>query len=101
MELKAVVTVLGMRRSKGEFEGTAYNSTRIFVEDTLGTDNPDVRGAAVVAYKIGKYDEFEKYQHLPFPIRAELTLELVADGKGGSRNEIKAFRPIETPKKAA
>lgn len=101
MQLSATVVVLGMVRAKGEFEGTPYDSTKIFVEDTLGSDNPDVRGTSVVSYKIGTFDEFAKYAHLPFPIRAEVTIESVATGKGGSRQTVKSFKPITDGQKKA
>lgn len=95
MELKTEVTVLGMKRSKGTFEGVAFDSTRIFVEETLGANNEDVRGCAVVTHKLGDSTEFEKYAQLTFPLRAELAIEFVATGKGDSRAIVKGMRPLK------
>jgi hypothetical protein len=101
MLMKDTVTVLGMKRMKGAFEGNAFSFTKIYVEESLGDENEDVRGKSVIEYRIGDFDRFADFQNLNFPLRAELAFENVAVGKGKGSLQLKSFKPVEVAKKPA
>ena len=81
MQFKQKVVVSGMKRSKGDFEGQAFDSTKFYIETDLDDRSGNALGKATSEYAFGKSDEFEKYKHLQFPFEAEATLELMTTGK--------------------
>lgn len=101
MLVKVPAVVTGVRRAKGEFEGTPYDYTELLVEEQFSAANADAKGSASVAYRLGKSDEFNKYSALVFPSQVELELETVAVGsKGQSRIECRSVRVISQKKSA-
>lgn len=77
MKFQTEVTVTGMKPSKGDFEGTSYDSTKVYVETELSPG----KGSATVEYTFGKSDEYAKFEHLPFPFVAVADMEIVTSGK--------------------
>lgn len=100
MKFTTKTTVLGMKRGKGDFEGTAYDYTRIYVEQALDASKGDALGSAAEVYQIGSSSAFEQYKNLPFPHQAELDMELVTTGKQ-SKTVCVAYRPLVASPKAA
>lgn len=81
MKMQSVVTVVGMKRSKGEMEGVAYDSTKFYIETSLDDSKGNAKGTATSEYTMGKSDEYDKYVHLPFPFIADAEIELVTTGR--------------------
>jgi hypothetical protein len=81
MKFKSEITVLGMKSSKGSFEGTDYDSTKVYVLTDLDASKGLAVGSSAAEYVLGKSDEFEKYKHLQFPIKGMAELEIVTNGK--------------------
>ena len=81
MKFKSEITVLGMKASKGSFEGTDYDSTKVYVLTDLDTSKGTAVGSSAAEYVLGKSEEFEKYKHLGFPVKGMGDLEIVTNGK--------------------
>jgi len=95
MKFQSEVTVTGMKPSKGDFEGTLYDSTKVYIEMELSPG----KGSASVEYSFGKSDEFAKYQHLPFPFVAVADMEIVTSGKT-QKTVLTALKPKQQVKAA-
>lgn len=101
MRFTTQIKVLGMKASKGTMEnGTAFDSTKVYVETELDESRGNAKGFAGVEYNFGLAEEFNKYKHLTFPFVADATVEIVTTGKA-QKTQLVDLRPIETAKKAA
>lgn len=89
MQFKSEFLCLGAKAFNGEVEGKRYDSTTLFVVIDVSERNGTAVGQNVVEMKFGKSDEFEKLKHLPFPVRAELALNLTTKGY-----EVEGFRGL-------
>lgn len=98
MKWNGQVTCVGMKSSKGEFEGTAYDYTRAFCLEDVDTTKGTMLGQGVVEHNIGDSREMDKFKHLPFPVKCEAEFELVTNGKA-SKIVVRGFRPVELAKK--
>lgn len=81
MKFQSKVTVLGMKASKGDFEGTAFDSTKAYVLTALDESKGSAKGAASAEYTYGDSSTFERFKGQAFPFEAEATFELVTTGK--------------------
>lgn len=101
MRFTTQIKVLGMKASKGTMEnGTAFDSTKVYVETELDESRGNAKGFAGVEYNFGLAEEFNKYKHLTFPFVADATVEIVTTGKA-QKTQLVDLRPVETAKKAA
>lgn len=75
------VMVTGIKRSKGNFEGTSYDSTKFYIQTDLDDSKGNSKGMASTEYSMGLSDEYDKYSHLPFPFQAMVEMEVVTSGK--------------------
>lgn len=94
MQVKAQLLVVGAKSFKGDVEGKSYDSTTLFVLMDLSERSGTSVGQNVVEMKFGKSDEFEKLKHLPFPVNAELALNLTTKGY-----EVEGFRAVQAQAK--
>jgi len=94
------VVVTGAKRSKGEMEGVKYDSTKFYVQVDLDDRAGNAKGTATQEYSFGTSDEYQKYQHLPFPFEAEADLEIVTTGKVQKvvLHSLKPLSMIDAPK---
>jgi len=83
------VQVLGCKGFKGEVEGTTYDSTTLYVVLPVSKRAGTEAGYNVKEVKFGKEEEFQKIKGLPYPIMAELDLEINTKGI-----ECFAFKPV-------
>ncbi|WP_153111052.1 hypothetical protein [Propionivibrio limicola] len=81
--------VLGCKGFKGEVEGTNYDSTTLYVVMPVSKKAGTEAGFNVTPMKYGKEEEFQKIKGLPFPIMAELEIELTTKGA-----ECVDFKPV-------
>jgi len=100
MKFTSEVLVMGMKFSKGEFEGNAYDSTKVYVEVAMDDSKETAKGSACAEYTMGTSAEFGKYKHLPFPFRGVGEFEVVTNGKT-SKTVLHSIKPVEAAKKAA
>lgn len=71
--------VLGVRRFNDTVEGTKHDFTKVVVE-TRFNDSDDKAGFDAVHIPFGKSDQFDKLKDLPFPLMAELDIEMTTAG---------------------
>lgn len=71
--------VLGVRRFNDTVEGTKHDFTKIVVE-TPFNDSDDKAGFDAVHINFGKSENFDKLKNLPFPVQAELDIEMTTSG---------------------
>ena len=95
MQVTAKFLVLGAKAFNGEVEGKHYDSTTLFVVMDVSERQGTSVGQNVVEMKFGKSDEFDKLKSLPFPINAELALNLTTKGY-----EVEGFKAVSPPKPA-
>ena len=81
MRFQSEVIVHGMKRSKGDFEGAVYDSTKFYIENDLDDRTGNAWGKATTEYSLGTSEVAEKYKHLPFPFKAVGTFSQVTTGK--------------------
>jgi hypothetical protein len=92
--------ILGMKASKGTMDnGTAFDSTKIYVETRLDESKGTQKGFAVAEYNFGKSDEYDKFKHLPFPLMAEVEYEQITNGKT-VKTVVSSLVPLNVPKTA-
>lgn len=93
MKFNGELVVVGMKASKGDYEGVAFDSTKAFCLQDMDTSKGTMIGQATVEYTIGDSTEFEKFKHLPFPFKASAEFELVTTGKA-QKTVVRALKPI-------
>ena len=96
MKVTGNFQVLGCKGFKGTVEGTSYDSTTLYVVMDVSEKSGTEVGFNATNIKFGKEEEFQKLKGLPFPVMAELDLELTTKGP-----ECLAFRPKAQAQNAA
>lgn len=96
MKFKNTFQVLGCKGFKGQVEGTNYDSTTLYVVMDVSEKNGTEAGFNVSNMKFGKEEEFQKLKNLPFPVMAELEIELTTKGP-----ECLGFKALTQAKAAA
>lgn len=99
MQFQTQLKVVGIKSSKGEFEGVAYDSTKIFVEVPLDDSKGKARGVATTDYAIGNSEEFSKFESLPLPWIGLAEMEIITSGKA-QKTVVRSIKPIESAKKS-
>lgn len=89
-----LVTVTGMKGSKGTYEGQTFDSTTVFVQIKLDDSKGTAKGFATGEYKFGDASTFDKFKHLPFPFQADVELETVTSGRA-MKTIVTAMKPIQ------
>jgi len=92
------VQVLGCKGFKGDVEGVTYDSTTLYVVLPVSKRAGTEVGFNVKEVKYGKEEEFQKMKGLPFPIVAELDLEI--NTKGIECFGFKPIGPVKQEQKA-
>ena len=103
MRFESQCIVHGIKRSKGDFEGTKYDSTKFYIETDLDDRTGNAKGKATMEYSMGDSSEFERYSHLPYPFTAQGTFSQVTTGKV-TKIVLEALKPVSAgsaPKAAA
>ena len=80
MKMQSTALLLGIESSKGEFEGTKYDSTKFHLSVDLGQkSNGKTLGLVTRPFKFGDSTEIEKWAHLgahmgsgkPIPVKCD------------------------------
>lgn len=101
MRIENQVKVTGIKRSKGEFEGVKFDSSKFYVETDLDDRSGNAKGMSTVEYGMGDASVFDKYSHLPLPFMGKASFELVTTGKGQSKLVLVELVPTEMVKEGA
>lgn len=96
MRIKTQAQVLGVKGFKGTVEGVSYDSTTLYVVMEVSEKNGTEAGFNAAPMKFGKEEEFQKLKSLPFPVMAELEIELTTKGP-----EVHGFKALSQAKAAA
>lgn len=97
MKINQQLTVTGMKASKGEFEGTAFDSTKVYAMTDMDETKGNAKGYATVEYSFLKADEFDKYKHLTYPFKADCEMEFVTSGKA-QKMILLSIKPVAAAK---
>lgn len=81
MKFKSMVVCTGLKRAKGDYEGTAYDSTTAFIQVDMDESTNNARGTATQDFKLGTSDVYDKFASIKLPFKAEAEFELVTNGK--------------------
>ncbi len=100
MKFNSRIKVIGMKKSKGDYEGNAYDNTTVYTEVGLDDSKGTAKGSAGADYRLGLSTEFDKFAHLPFPFLADCEMEIVSSGKE-QKTLMRTCVPVELAKKAA
>lgn len=93
MQVTSKVVVLGAKMFKDQIDGKQFDTTKLFVQETLDASRGTMKGFGVMEYGWGTSDNFRSIQHNPFPFEAELTIEIVTTGKAQKINVLNC-KPI-------
>lgn len=77
MKFKTTEIITGAKAYNNTVDGVLHNFTKIYVMTGFGDSG---FGAATVEYKWGTSDNIKKIQDLPFPIEAEIHMEITTNG---------------------
>lgn len=99
MQFKQEVTVTGIKQFKGEVDGKHYDSFKVFVQVALDESKGTAKGFATEEFNAGASAEFDRWKHLPFPLKAEATFQMVTSGKV-SKMQIVEVKPLKLEKAA-
>ncbi|MFL9611418.1 hypothetical protein ACW4YW_04700 [Methylobacillus pratensis] len=80
MQFKSKVTVLGARFFNDVVEGTKHDFTKIHVVMPVSTSAGSEVGFNAQTITFGTAANFEKLKQLPYPVEAELDLEMTTKG---------------------
>jgi hypothetical protein len=97
MKINQQLTITGMKASKGEFEGTSYDSTKVYAMTDMDESKGNAKGFATIEYGFAKADEFDKYKGLAFPFKADCEMEFVTNGKS-QKMVLLSVKPIASAK---
>lgn len=101
MKFIAKVKVTGMKKSKGQMDnGTAFDSSKVYVETGFDESKETARGTASAEYALGDSTEYDKYKHLPLPFDAEAEMEIVTNGRT-QKTVVHSLKPVGLSKDAA
>lgn len=101
MKFASRVTITGIKSSKGTLEnGNAYDSTKVYVQTDLDDSKGTGKGSATVEYTWGTSDNYATVKHLPFPIVADVEMEIVTNGRT-QRTQLVSLKPANLAKAGA
>ena len=100
MRFTSEVVVYGLKASKGDMEGVAFDSCKAYVLTPFDESKGTARGAATAEYTIGKSDEFDKYSKIELPFKAKADMEITTNGKT-MKTIVHSLVPLAAAKAAA
>lgn len=86
--------ITGAKYFKDTIDGKSYDSTTIYVEVGLDERSGSAKGSATTGFAWGDSANYQRIKHLPFPFEAELTYELLTNGKGQSKQVLVDIKPL-------
>jgi hypothetical protein len=97
MKFQNEIIVYGMKYSKGEYEGTAFDSTKVYTLVDMDARKGQAIGQASVEYAFGESTNFAKFSHLPYPFKAVGEFEIVTNGRN-QQTVLVGLKPVSPAK---
>ena len=97
MDIKQLVIVRGIKRSKGEMDGVKYDSTKFYIETDLDDRTGNAKGIATTEYSFGTSEEYSRFEAVGCPFQAEAQLQLLTTGKV-TKLVLVGLRPVAAAK---
>lgn len=98
MQMQIQGTVMGVKRFSGNIDGKAFDYCRVIVSTPLDASQGNALGSAATEYDFGQSTNFDRFKGMAFPFDADLSVELVTNGKS-QKLKMLDFRPKATPTK--
>ena len=86
--------VVGVRRGKGDFEGTAYDYCKVCVLLPQDETGGNAVGFGSAEYALGKSDQFARFRDWKFPVLCEIDVVTVVSN-GEARQVCSDVRPVK------
>lgn len=99
MKVKITATVLGARKFNDVVDGVKYDFTKLNVQMPVSTTSGNEVGFNTEVIPYGDHSNYEQLKNLPFPVEAELDVELTT--KGMVCHGFRAAARVQQPVKAA
>lgn len=96
MQMQIQGQIMGVKRFSGQIEGKNFDYCRVIVATPLDSTQGNALGSATTEYDFGASTNFEQFKANQFPIDANLSVEVVTNGKT-QKLKITAFQPKNTP----
>ena len=96
MQMQIQGQIMGVKRFSGQIEGKNFDYCRVIVATPLDSTQGNALGSATTEYDFGASSNFEQFKAHQFPIDANLSVEVVTNGKT-QKLKITAFQPKNTP----
>lgn len=80
MNVKIRATVIGVRKFNDVVDGVKYDFTKLRVQMPVNTNSGNEVGFDVQDIPYGEHSNFDSLRNLPFPVVAELDVELTTKG---------------------
>ena len=96
MQMQIQGQIMGVKRFSGQIEGKNFDYCRVIVATPLDSTQGNALGSATTEYDFGASTNFEQFKAHQFPIDANLSVEVVTNGKT-PKLKITAFQPKNTP----
>ena len=94
MIFESEVSVTGLKRSKGDYEGTAFDYTAVYIEVDMDESKKNARGKATQDFKLGTSETFDQFSSVSLPFRAKARFEMVTSGKA-TVQRLLALSPVK------
>lgn len=91
MQQELIIT--GAKASSGEYEGRAYDSTKVYIQTRMDPNSGEMAGFATTEYNWGSSDNFKKIRDQKYPFKALVEIEMVTSGKN-SKNIVVDIQPL-------
>lgn len=92
MQMHITGQVMGVKRFSGLIDGKSFDYCRVIVSTPLDESQGNALGSSASEYDFGNSSNFERFKGFQFPFDSDLTVELVASGKG-QKLKIIDFKP--------
>ncbi len=92
MQMQIQGQIMGVKRFSGQIEGKNFDYCRVIVATPLDSTQGNALGSATTEYDFGASTNFEQFKAHQFPIDANLSVEVVTNGKT-QKLKITAFQP--------
>ena len=96
MQMQIQGQIMGVKRFSGQIEGKNFDYCRVIVATPLDSTQGNALGSATTEYDFGASTNFEQFKAHQFPIDANLSVEVVTNGKT-QKLKITAFQPKNIP----
>ncbi len=96
MQMQIQGQIMGVKRFSGQIEGKNFDYCRVIVATPLDSTQGNALGSATTEYDFGASTNFEQFKAHQFPIDANLSVEVVTNGKT-QKLKITAFQPKNAP----